>query len=56
MKDINESELHAIDGGVAPWLVPMLAGAALASILNGWADFKQGFVQGYRNQTGEVPI
>lgn len=51
MKDINESELHAIDGGLAPWLVPMLAGAAIASVINGWSDFKDGFAEAYARET-----
>ena len=47
MKDIIESELQAIDGGVLPWILTALGGAAIGIIANGWSDFKQGATEAF---------
>lgn len=53
MKDMNMSELEVLNGGVAPvWILigSSLVGASIASVINGWPDFKQGFQEAYWHQ------
>ena len=46
MKELNEMELREVDGGLF-WLIPILAGVMLTSIVNDWSGFKQGIVDAF---------
>jgi len=50
MKDLYESELQAIDGGVLPWIVTALGGAIIGVVATGWSDFKQGATEAFWHQ------
>lgn len=50
MKDLIESELHAVEGGAVPWIVMVLGGAMIGAVVNGWSDFKEGYVEAYARE------
>jgi lactobin A/cerein 7B family class IIb bacteriocin len=50
MKNIDESELHAIEGGVLPWIVTIIVGAVIGSVVSGWSDFKEGAAEAYARE------
>lgn len=56
MKNMNETDLDVIEGGVIPWIITVTAGALIVSIVNGWSDFKAGYVEGYTHQAGQPPL
>jgi len=50
MKNMTATQLEAVDGGALPFIIPMIAGAAIGAIISGWSDFKEGFQTAYDNQ------
>jgi|CXWL01.1.fsa_nt_gi lactobin A/cerein 7B family class IIb bacteriocin len=50
MKELSMTELEDIDGGAFPLLLSAaaaVAGMVAAGIIADWADFKEGFIEGY---------
>jgi hypothetical protein len=37
------------------WVLAVVAAILIYIFFSGWADFKDGFMQGYRNQTKSTP-
>jgi len=50
MKNVDESELQVIQGGVVPWIVTAIAGAMIGAVATGWSDFKEGVAEAYARE------
>lgn len=49
MKDMKDAELEQLEGGVA-WFIPLIVGAMIGTVVNGWSDFKDGYSEAYARE------